>query len=89
MIDTGSNPTVEFFKSLSFYGPYSIYNLTLNFKKVVGMNHYLAGIEYFQEEYGDKNLIFLAVSDDIAWVQKHLGKIKGIMKIMCMCRLCK
>ena len=53
------------------------------------MNHYLAGIEYFQEEYGDKNLIFLAVSDDIAWVQKHLGKIKGIMKIMCMCRLCK
>ena len=47
------------------------------------MNHYLAGIEYFQEEYEDKNLIFLAVSDDIAWVQKHLGKIKGTMKIMC------
>ena len=44
------------------------------------MNHYLAGIEYFQEEYEDKNLIFLAVSDDIAWVQKHLGKIKGTMK---------
>ena len=50
------------------------------------MNHNLAGIEYFQEEYGDKNLIFLAISDDIAWVQKHLGKIKGRMKIMCLCK---
>ena len=48
-------------------------------KKVAGKSHFLSGIEYYKEEYPDHQIYFLAVSDDMAWVKKHLGGIKGVV----------
>ena len=47
------------------------------FQKPPSKTHFLSAIEYFKEEYPDQQVYFLAVSDDMDWVSKHLGRIKG------------
>ena len=42
-------------------------------KKVAGKSHFLEGIEYFQEEFSDNEVYFIAISDDMSWVRKNLG----------------
>ena len=37
-------------------------------KNVVGKTYFLEAIEYFQEEYPDNKVYFVAVSDDLPWV---------------------
>ena len=48
-------------------------------KSISGKTHFLEGIEYFQEEFPDHKVYFLAVSDDMKWVAKHLGGIEGVV----------
>lgn len=48
-------------------------------KKVVGKTYFLEAIEYFQESYPDQQVYFIAVSDDLVWVKKNLGSIKGVV----------
>ena len=58
---------------------YLAYSKKILKKSVSGKTHFLEGIEYFQEEFPDKRVIFLAVSDDMAWVEKKLGRIDGVV----------
>ena len=48
-------------------------------KSVVGKTYFLEGIEYFQEEFPESQVYFMAVSDDMRWMAKHLGGIEGIV----------
>ena len=48
-------------------------------KKIAGKSHFLAGIEYYQSEYPDESVYFITVSDDMAWVRKHLGGVSGVV----------
>lgn len=48
-------------------------------QKIVSKSHLLAGIEYYQEEYPEHEVMFLAVSDDMDWVKRHLVGIKGVV----------
>ena len=44
-------------------------------------SHLLAGIEYYQEEYPDHEVMFLAVSDDMEWVSRHLASVRGVVMV--------
>ena len=48
-------------------------------KKIAGKSHFLDGIEYYQEEFPDEQVYFIAVSDDMDWMRKHLGNIDGVV----------
>ena len=48
-------------------------------KSVVGKTYFLEGIEYFQEEFPEHQVYFMAVSDDMKWMRKHLGSIDGVV----------
>jgi len=48
-------------------------------KSISGKTFFLEGIEYFQEEFPDAKVYFLAVSDDMKWMAKHLGGIAGVV----------
>ena len=39
----------------------------------------MSGIEYYQEEYHDHEVVFLAVSDDMDWVRRNLGMINNVV----------
>ena len=39
----------------------------------------MSGIEYYQEEYPDHEVVFLAVSDDMDWVRRNLGMINNVV----------
>ena len=52
---------------------YVDFSKTILKKKVAGKSHFLEGIEYFQEEFPDNEVYFIAVSDDMSWVRKNLG----------------
>ena len=52
---------------------YVDFSKTILKKKVAGKSHFLEGIEYFQEEFPDNEVYFIAVSDDMPWVRKNLG----------------
>ena len=47
--------------------------------KIAGKSHFLEGMEYFQEEFPDNELYFMAVSDDMQWMRKHLGHIDNVV----------
>ena len=42
-------------------------------KRVASKAFYQEAMDYFEEEYPDHSVYFLAVSDDLNWVRKHLG----------------
>merc|ERR1712037_373834 len=42
-------------------------------KRVASKAFYQEAMDYFEEEYPDDSVYFLAVSDDLNWVRKHLG----------------
>ena len=48
-------------------------------KSVVGKTYFLEGMEYFQEEFPEHKVYFMAVSDDMKWMGKHLGNIEGVV----------
>ena len=48
-------------------------------KKIAGKNHFLEGMEYFKEEFPDQEVYFIAVSDDMDWMRKHLGNIHNVV----------
>ena len=52
---------------------YVEFSKTILKKKVAGKSHFLEGIEYYQEEYPDSEVYFIAISDDMPWVRKNLG----------------
>jgi len=58
---------------------YVEFSKTILKKKVAGKSHFLEGIEYYQEEYPDSEVYFIAISDDMPWVRKNLGNIKGVV----------
>ena len=61
---------------------YVEFSKTILKKKVAGKSHFLEGIEYFQEEYPDNEVFFIAVSDDMPWVRKNLGN-GSIVSYLC------
>ena len=48
-------------------------------QKVSGKNHFLEAMEYFQEEYPEYEIFFIAVSDDMSWMKKHFGNIHNVV----------
>lgn len=48
-------------------------------KSVLGKTYFLEAVEYYQEEFPGKQVLFLAVSDDMQWVQRKLGSIAGLV----------
>ena len=58
---------------------YIEFSKTILNKKIAGKNHFLEGMEYFQEEFPDHEVYFIAVSDDMAWMRKHLGNIHNVV----------
>ena len=42
-------------------------------KRVASKAYFQEAMDYFEEEYPDHSVYFLAVSDDLSWVRKHLG----------------
>ena len=52
---------------------YVQFSKTILKKKVAGKNHFLEAIEYFQDEFPDNEVYFIAISDDMPWVRKNLG----------------
>ena len=48
-------------------------------EKEMGASYFIEATEHFREEFPDKQIYFVAVSDDPAWVVKHLGKITGLV----------
>ena len=52
---------------------YVEFSKTILKKKVAGKSHFLEGIEYYQEEFPDNEVYFIAISDDMSWVRKNLG----------------
>ena len=58
---------------------YIAYSKKILKKSILGKTHFLEGIEYFQEEFPKHKVYFLAVSDDMKWVAKHLGGLDGVV----------
>lgn len=48
-------------------------------KRVASKAFYQEAMDYFEEEYPDDSVYFLAVSDDLNWVRKHLGGRKNLV----------
>ena len=48
-------------------------------EKEMGASYFIEATEHFREDFPDKQIYFVAVSDDPAWVVKHLGKITGLV----------
>lgn len=48
-------------------------------KRVASKAFYKEAMDYFEEEYPDHSVYFLAVSDDLNWVRKHLGGRKNLV----------
>ena len=48
-------------------------------KRVASKAFYQDAMDYFEEEYPDHSVYFLAVSDDLNWVRKHLGGRKNLV----------
>ena len=42
-------------------------------KKTVGKSYYREAMEYFREEFPNNKIFFLALSDDMSWVRRHLS----------------
>ena len=51
----------------------------IRLQKILSKGHLLAGIEYYQEEYPEHEVMFLAVSDDMDWVARHLAGVRGVV----------
>ena len=58
---------------------YVAYSKKILKKSVAGRSYYLEGIEYFEEEFPEEKLFFLAVSDDMSWMKKHFGGVEGVV----------
>ena len=41
--------------------------------------YFIEATNHFREDFPDNQIYFVAVSDDLAWVVKHLGKITGLV----------
>ncbi len=52
---------------------YVEFSKTILKKKVAGKSYFLEGIEYYQKEFPDNEVYFIAISDDMSWVRKNLG----------------
>ena len=48
-------------------------------EKEMGASYFIEATDHFREDFPDKQIYFVAVSDDPAWVVKHLGKITGLV----------
>ena len=49
-------------------------------KKVAGKRFFLEAMDYFEEEYGgEQEVRFMAVSDDLVWVERVLGSRRGVV----------
>ena len=48
-------------------------------EKEMSASYFIEATEHFREDFPDKQIYFVAVSDDPAWVVKHLGKITGLV----------
>ena len=42
-------------------------------------SYFIEATNHFREDFPDNQIYFVAVSDDLAWVVKHLGKITGLV----------
>ena len=47
--------------------------------KEMGPSYFIDATNHFREDFPDNQIYFVAVSDDPAWVVKHLGKINGLV----------
>ena len=47
--------------------------------KEIGASYFLEAIDHFKEDFPENQIYFVAVSDDPAWVKKHLGGIPGLV----------
>ena len=45
----------------------------------MGASYFIEATDHFREDFPDKQIYFVAVSDDPAWVVKYLGKITGLV----------
>ena len=48
-------------------------------EKEMGASYFIEATDHFREDFPDEQIYFVAVSDDPAWVVKHLGKITGLV----------
>ena len=48
-------------------------------KRVASKAFYMEAIDYFEEEYAEHHVIFLAVSDDLEWVRRELGGRRNLV----------